>query len=33
MAKLQNPNFAAMAEAVGMRGIRLEDPAEVDGDV
>ena len=26
---LQNPNFAAMAEAVGIRGIRLEDPAEV----
>jgi pyruvate dehydrogenase (quinone) len=28
--ELQNPNFAAMAEAVGMRGIRLEDSAEVD---
>jgi pyruvate dehydrogenase (quinone) len=27
--ELQNPNFAAMAEAVGIRGIRLEDPAEV----
>lgn len=27
---LQNPNFAAMAEAIGIRGIRLEDPAEVD---
>ena len=26
---LENPNFAAMAEAVGVRGIRLEDPAEV----
>jgi pyruvate dehydrogenase (quinone) len=26
----KNPNFAAMAEAVGVRGIRLEDPAEVD---
>src|SRR5262249_24866203 len=26
---LQNPNFAAMAEAVGIRAIRLEDPAEV----
>jgi pyruvate dehydrogenase (quinone) len=26
---LDNPSFAAMAEAVGMRGIRLEDPAEV----
>jgi pyruvate dehydrogenase (quinone) len=28
--ELDNPNFAAMAEAVGMRGIRLEDPAQVD---
>jgi pyruvate dehydrogenase (quinone) len=28
--ELQNPNFAAMAEAVGMRGIRLEDPSEVE---
>ena len=28
--ELQNPNFAAMAEAIGVRGIRLEDPAEVD---
>jgi pyruvate dehydrogenase (quinone) len=27
--ELRNPNFAAMAEAVGIRGIRLEDPAEV----
>ena len=27
--KLQNPNFAAMAEAVGVRGIRLEDPGDV----
>jgi pyruvate dehydrogenase (quinone) len=26
----ENPNFAAMAEAVGIRGIRLEDPADVD---
>jgi pyruvate dehydrogenase (quinone) len=25
----KNPNFAAMAEAVGIRGIRLEDPADV----
>jgi pyruvate dehydrogenase (quinone) len=24
-----NPNFAAMAEAVGVRGIRIEDPAKV----
>jgi pyruvate dehydrogenase (quinone) len=28
--ELQNPNFAAMAEAVGVRGIRIEDPGEVD---
>jgi len=28
-----NPNFAAMAEAVGVRGIRLEDPAEVDAGI
>ena len=28
--ELQNPNFAAMAETVGIRGIRIEDPAEVD---
>jgi pyruvate dehydrogenase (quinone) len=27
--ELQNPNFAAMAEAAGIRGIRLEDPGEV----
>jgi pyruvate dehydrogenase (quinone) len=27
--ELQNPNFAAMAEAVGIRGIRLEDAADV----
>jgi pyruvate dehydrogenase (quinone) len=27
--ELKNPNFAAMADAVGIRGIRLEDPAEV----
>jgi pyruvate dehydrogenase (quinone) len=27
--ELQNPNFAAMAEAVGIREIRLEDPVEV----
>jgi pyruvate dehydrogenase (quinone) len=26
----KNPNFAAMAEAVGVRGIRLQDPADVD---
>jgi pyruvate dehydrogenase (quinone) len=28
--ELRNPNFAAMAEAVGVRGIRLEDPGDVD---
>jgi len=27
---LQNPNFAAMAEAVGIKGIRIEDPADVE---
>ena len=27
--ELQNPDFAAMAEAVGIRGIRLQNPAEV----
>src|SRR6202030_2568600 len=27
--ELKNPNFAAMAEAIGIRGIRLEDPARV----
>jgi pyruvate dehydrogenase (quinone) len=26
---LDNPNFAQMAEAIGIRGIRLEDPADV----
>jgi pyruvate dehydrogenase (quinone) len=28
-----NPNFAAMAEAVGVRGIRLEDPGEVEAGI
>src|SRR5215467_2449453 len=28
--KFKNPNFAAMAEAVGVRGIRLEDPGDVE---
>jgi pyruvate dehydrogenase (quinone) len=28
--RLDNPNFAAMAEAAGVRGIRIEDPAAVD---
>ncbi|HEX6660419.1 MAG TPA: ubiquinone-dependent pyruvate dehydrogenase [Sphingomicrobium sp.] len=27
---LENPNFAAMAEAAGIRGIRIEDPADVE---
>jgi pyruvate dehydrogenase (quinone) len=27
--EFKNPNFAAMAEAVGIRGIRLEDPSDV----
>jgi pyruvate dehydrogenase (quinone) len=31
--EFKNPNFAAMAEAVGMRGIRLENPGEVDAGV
>ena len=30
---LENPNFAAMAEAVGVRGIRLENPGEVDAGI
>jgi pyruvate dehydrogenase (quinone) len=28
--ELKNPNFAAMAEAIGIRGIRLEDPGDVE---
>jgi pyruvate dehydrogenase (quinone) len=28
--ELKNPNFAAMAEAAGVRGIRLEDPNDVE---
>jgi pyruvate dehydrogenase (quinone) len=28
--EFRNPNFAAMAEAVGARGIRIEDPSEVE---
>jgi len=27
---LDNPNFAAMAEAIGIKGIRIEDPGEVE---
>jgi pyruvate dehydrogenase (quinone) len=30
---LKNPNFAAMAEAIGVRGIRLEDPTEVESGI
>ncbi len=29
--ELENPNFAMMAEAVGIKGVRIEDPAEVEG--
>jgi pyruvate dehydrogenase (quinone) len=28
--ELQNPNFAAMAEGAGIRGIRIEDPADIE---
>jgi pyruvate dehydrogenase (quinone) len=31
--ELVNPNFAAMAEAIGIRGIRLEDPEEVESGI
>jgi pyruvate dehydrogenase (quinone) len=31
--EFKNPNFAAMAEAVGVRGIRLEDPGEVESGI
>jgi len=31
--EFKNPNFATMAEAIGVRGIRLEDPAEVDAGI
>jgi pyruvate dehydrogenase (quinone) len=30
---LQNPSFAALAQATGARGIRLEDPADIDAGV
>jgi pyruvate dehydrogenase (quinone) len=30
---LENPNFAAMAESIGIRGIRLESPDQVEGGV
>ena len=29
----KNPNFVAMAEAVGIRGIRVEDPADVEAGI
>src|SRR5438874_108630 len=28
--EFKNPNFAAMAKAIGIRGVRIENPAEVD---
>ena len=31
--EFKNPSFAAMAEAVGVRGIRLQDPADVDAGI
>jgi pyruvate dehydrogenase (quinone) len=31
--ELQNPNFAAMAEAIGIRGIRIEDPGDVEAGI
>ena len=31
--ELKNPNFAVMAEAVGIRGIRIEKPADVDDSI
>jgi pyruvate dehydrogenase (quinone) len=31
--RLKNPNFAAMAEAVGVRGIGLEDPGDVESGI
>ena len=30
---LVNPNFAAMAEAIGIKGIRIEDPKDVDAGI
>jgi pyruvate dehydrogenase (quinone) len=30
---LDNPDFAAMAEAVGIKGIRIDDPADVEGGI
>ena len=31
--EFKNPNFAAMAEAAGVHGIRLEDPGEVEAGI
>jgi len=31
--ELKNPNFAAMAEAIGIKGIRLEKPSEVEAGI
>jgi pyruvate dehydrogenase (quinone) len=31
--KFNNPNFAAMAESVGVRGIRREDPGDVESGI
>jgi pyruvate dehydrogenase (quinone) len=31
--EFKNPNFAAMAETVGVRGIRIEDPGEVEAGI
>ena len=31
--KFNNPNFAAMAESIGVRGIRLEDPGDVESGI
>jgi pyruvate dehydrogenase (quinone) len=31
--RLENPNFALMAEAAGIRGIRIEDPDEVESSI
>ena len=31
--ELQNPDFSAMAEAVGVKGIRIEDPGEVEAGI
>ena len=31
--ELRNPNFAAMAEAMGIKGVRVEDPQDLEGAV